>query len=364
MLSPVINREVLNGTSIDLRNSSLESRAVILPSTKVIKRVMKMARRGGGIFLIGDYSQLEVFIAAALSQEKGLLEAFYKGWDIHAYAASQVFAECKGIDLDIIKRDFSSQRSAAKAVIFGLLYGKTPTSPEMETVYKYFFEGFPKLALWIEDQHRLVRAEGKVTTPFGRTRFLPDGMLPDNSRNIWDIRAAERRSVNTPIQSTASDVAITACVEIDEYYTSNHLYSKLIGGVHDSILNDIYPGELGRVIPEIHRITTDLKYDFLDGAVLKFDLSIGESWGRVLDIDSFERNGDYLDITVTGGEHDFKCLKHQLMIGYPGLEIGNIEPILDKDGTIQLLKAPNDWVRHSKFNVRADLRVPIHSPWR
>jgi DNA polymerase I-like protein with 3'-5' exonuclease and polymerase domains len=271
---------------------------------------------GGGVLIVGDYSQLEVFVIANLAGEFKLIKALTDGWDVHSYVASRIFKECEGLDSETIKTQFKSHRSAAKAIVFGLLYGKTPKTDEMIKLFAFFFAEFPMIKLWIENMHKMARELGYVETPFGRRRYLPDAQLPPNSHNMGLINAANRRAQNTPVQSTASDCAFNACTVIGESFENNNMYSMLLGGVHDSILHDIYPGELVPAFDIISDATMNIDYPFMNGNKLRFDLDMGVSWGRLIGVEGSVIKGDTREFHLKGGDLDLEMFLEEMRYAY------------------------------------------------
>jgi len=267
---------------------------------------------GGGLLFVGDYSQLELYIAAILSGETEMIKAFRDGEDIHAFNASLIFPELQSLTVDEIKTHHSSKRTQAKQVSFGLLYQKNPDTDELKTAYDLFFERFKEIKRWIDEQKRIVRRDGVIYTKLGRARFLPHAKLPSSPSTNELKSKAERQAVNTPIQSLASDVALLSCVNIAESLEKFSMKSMMIGGVHDSILVDIYPGELYKALDVIVSQTSDKSLEFLDNIKLNFDLGIGVSWGRQLDILSYDSE----TLSLRGGQNDLQMLIDELRYGY------------------------------------------------
>lgn len=230
--------------------------------------------------------------------------------------ASRIFPECAGLDSETIKTQFKSHRSAAKGIVFGLLYGKTPKTEEMIKLFAFFFDEFPMIKLWIENMHKMARELGYVETPFGRRRYLPDAQLTSNSYNMGLINAAYRRAQNTPVQSTASDCAFNACTVIGESFEQHHMYSMLLGGVHDSILHDIYPGELVPAFDIISDATMNIEYPFMNGNKLRFDLDMGTSWGRLIGVEGSVTRGDTREFHLKGGDLDLEMMLEEMRYAY------------------------------------------------
>lgn len=319
-----------------------------------VVKVNKITPVGGGLLAIGDYSQLEIFIAAILSGEQKLLDALASGDDIHAWVASQIFPELKGMSIKEIKKNHKLARSKSKQVSFGILYQKKPTTAEMETVYELFFNTFTSLKRWVDDTKQFCKENGYVETPFGRFRKLPDAKLTDR-RDLSLINAALRRAVNSPIQSTASDCAFIACVTIDSILERLKMKSQFLGGVHDSIIVDAYPGETFEVCEVMKHATTELTHDFMHGFRLNFDMGIGHSWGRQLEIKKEWSEGNRRFYLLEGGDIDFVYLKKELTIGYGNkLKYESVE--LGDD--IEYESRVHDWVPQSKKQISVTISIP------
>jgi DNA polymerase-1 len=195
------------------------------------------------VLVAADYSQVELRIAAAMSGERGLIEAFQQGKDIHAATAAKVF----GVELDGVTRD---QRSQAKAVNFGILYGQgafglseTLGIPRREAkgIIEAYHAQFSGLQAFTQDCIAKAREDGQATTLMGRHR-----PLPDISSNNAVVRAfAERNAVNTPIQGSAADIIKVAMIDVAK--ALDGMDSNLIMQVHDELVVDAAVHELDDV---------------------------------------------------------------------------------------------------------------------
>lgn len=191
----------------------------------------------GHVLLAADYSQVELRIAAALSQDPGLLEAFALGLDVHTATAAKIFQ----VAHDDVDRNMRGQ---AKAVNFGILYGQGAfglaqnlgiSRREAKTIIESYFVQFPALQAYTASCVESVRAKGYAETVLGRRRYLPDV----HSNNATVRAFAERNAVNAPIQGSAADVIKVAMVRIDEAMRANDLTSKMIMQVHDELVFDV-----------------------------------------------------------------------------------------------------------------------------
>ncbi len=194
------------------------------------------------ILLAADYSQIELRIIAALSQEETMISAFKNGEDIHASTASKVF----NVPLEAVTRE---QRSQAKTVNFGIIYGVSAfglsnqtnlSRGEAKDLIDTYYETYPKLKAYMSRQIDFARDHGYVQTVLGRRRYLKD----INSRNGVVRGAAERNAVNAPIQGSAADIIKIAMIAIYKALEAGNYKSKMLLQVHDELVFDIYKPEL------------------------------------------------------------------------------------------------------------------------
>ncbi|MFK7899137.1 MAG: DNA polymerase I [Cyclobacteriaceae bacterium] len=191
--------------------------------------------------IAADYSQIELRIMAAFSEDGAMMSAFKEGRDIHATTASKVF----GVELEDVS---SEQRRKAKSVNFGIIYGTTafglsqnlgiPRTEASEIIESYFTE-FPSIKNYMDSQVDVAQEKGYVETIMGRRRYLKD----INSRN-YTLRAhAERNAVNAPIQGSAADMIKVAMININDWMAKEKLRSKMILQVHDELIFDVIQEE-------------------------------------------------------------------------------------------------------------------------
>ncbi|MDR2697402.1 MAG: DNA polymerase I [Holophagales bacterium] len=188
----------------------------------------------GWILLDADYSQIELRVVAALAKDPVLLSAFERGEDIHKRTASEVM----GIAMDDITQE---QRSRAKAVNFGLLYGQGAfalsaalgiTHKEAKSFMESYFERMPFVAKWIEDAKAQAIKEGMVRTAWGRVRRIPELLSANSQLRNQGLREA----VNTIVQGTAADIMRRAMVRLHKSLMEHKLKSRLLLQVHDELL--------------------------------------------------------------------------------------------------------------------------------
>ncbi len=188
-----------------------------------------------------DYSQIELRIIAALSGDKNMITAFREGKDIHAATAANVFS----VSLDEVSRD---QRSAAKAVNFGIIYGQSAfglaqnlniSRTEAKTIIDAYFEQFGTIKKYMDDAISQAREVGYVETIMKRRRYLPD----INSANAVVRGYAERNAINAPIQGSAADIIKLAMVAVHKKMKAENVKSKMILQVHDELVFDVHVSE-------------------------------------------------------------------------------------------------------------------------
>ena len=199
----------------------------------------------GWLFLDADYSQIELRVVAALAGDPILLGAFARGEDIHRRTASEVL----GVDMAAVTPE---QRSAAKAVNFGLLYGQGAYAlssslgisfKEAKAFIERYFERMPKVAEWIEATKAKALEEGLVRTLWGRVRRIPDLHAANQGLKAQALREA----VNTVVQGTAADLMRRAMVRLHGSLTAGGFQARLLLQVHDELLVEAPPGEVEAV---------------------------------------------------------------------------------------------------------------------
>jgi DNA polymerase-1 len=188
----------------------------------------------GNLLISADYSQIELRVLAHLAGDEALIDAFRRGEDIHERTALSVFGPDSGLDPHELRR-------RAKIINYALLYGKTAftlardigvTKEAAQAFIDAYFAGFPRVRSFIEDTLRQARESGVVTTMFGRRRLVPEL----NSRNGQLRAAAERATVNMPIQGTAADILKLAMIDLHARLAARGLATRMILTVHDELL--------------------------------------------------------------------------------------------------------------------------------
>ena len=223
--------------------------------------------------LAADYSQIELRIIAALSEEETMIEAFKNGEDIHASTASKVF----NVPISEVTRE---QRSNAKTVNFGIIYGVSAfglsnqtdlSRSEAKELIDTYYETYPKLKNYISKQVDFARDHGYVQTVLGRRRYLKD----INSRNAVVRGAAERNAVNAPIQGSAADIIKIAMIKIHDQLQNGNFKSKMLLQVHDELVFDIYKPELDDMKT---LIKTEMENAYQLSVPLDVEIGLGANW--------------------------------------------------------------------------------------
>ena len=230
--------------------------------------------RGEGYSIMSaDYSQVELRIIAALSEDDSMVEAFKSGHDIHAATASKVF----GVALDQVTREM---RSKAKAVNFGIIYGQGAFGlaqnlnikrSEAKDIIDNYYAQFSKLKSYQADVITLARERGYVETILGRRRYLPD----IHSANAVVRGFAERNAINAPIQGSAADIIKLAMIKIQEELKKGDFKSRMIMQVHDELVFDVYDPEL-EVLKEI--VVRHMRDAHPLIVPLDVEVGVGQTW--------------------------------------------------------------------------------------
>ncbi|MEJ1222716.1 DNA polymerase I [Sediminicola sp. 1XM1-17] len=223
--------------------------------------------------LAADYSQIELRIIAALSQETTMIEAFKNGEDIHASTASKVF----NVPLAEVTRE---QRSNAKTVNFGIIYGVSAfglsnqtdlSRGEAKDLIDTYYKTYPKLRNYISEQIDFAREHGYVQTVLGRRRYLKD----INGSNAVVRGAAERNAVNAPIQGSAADIIKIAMINIHKKLEEGNYKTKMLLQVHDELVFDVYKPELEELKA---MIKTEMESAYTLSVPLDVELGVGNNW--------------------------------------------------------------------------------------
>lgn len=224
------------------------------------------------VLMSADYSQIELRVIAELSQDPKMLESFKKGEDIHRATAARVF----NVAQEEVTRE---QRDQAKTVNFGIIYGVSAfglaeqtglSRSEARQLIDTYYETYPVLKNYIENQIHLAREQGFVETILGRRRYLKD----INSRNAIVKGHAERNAINAPIQGSAADIIKIAMINLHEKLQKD-FKTKMLLQVHDELIFDVPKTELEpvqKLIKETMESAVKLSIPLI------VDIGVGENW--------------------------------------------------------------------------------------
>lgn len=223
--------------------------------------------------LTADYSQIEMRIMAHLSDDKGLLEAFRTGEDLHSTVGAQVF------DVPVSKVD-SDMRRQIKAMSYGLAYGlssyglanQLDISPiDASILMSKYFERFGGIQDYLKEVVKIAREKGYTETILGRRRYLPDL----NHENRGRREMAERMALNAPIQGSAADIIKVAMLNVEKAMRSENLSSRLLLQVHDELIFEVAKGE-HEVMEALVRKQMGSAFELK--APLDVNIGFGKSW--------------------------------------------------------------------------------------
>jgi DNA polymerase-1 len=232
-----------------------------------------IARNADFKIMSADYSQIELRIIAALSEDPAMIEAFQQRHDIHTATAAKVFQ----VPMDEVTKD---QRSAAKAVNFGILYGQSAfglaqnlgiSRTEAKSIIDSYFAQYATIKSFMDKMVHEAREKGYVETIWKRRRYLPD----INSANAIVRGYAERNAVNAPIQGSAADIIKLAMIAVDKAMIEKAVKSKLLLQVHDELVFDVHHTE--------HEIMQELVRNAMENAInlvvpMEVEMKIADNW--------------------------------------------------------------------------------------
>ena len=225
------------------------------------------------VLLAADYSQIELRIIAALSEEDTMIEAFKNGEDIHASTASKVF----NVAIEEVSRE---QRSNAKTVNFGIIYGVSAfglsnqtdlNRTEAKELIDTYYKTYPKLRNYMSELVDFARENGYVQTVLGRRRYLKD----INANNQTVRGAAERNAINAPIQGSAADIIKIAMINIHKKLSEGNYKTKMLLQVHDELVFDAHKSELDAVK---NLIKNEMENAYELAVPLDVEIGIGNDW--------------------------------------------------------------------------------------
>ncbi len=250
----------------------------------------------GNTLIVADYAQIELKVAAHLSKDATLIEAFKSGADIHSATAKNVFRlDC---DVDEIKNKYPVYRQVAKAINFGIIYEAGPKTLAatankgikntedhvdeafMEDVIQKYFLQYPGIKKYIELCHQRAIKYGHIQTITGRKRYLPDAQLEcrRDTDKIRRMYGALRQSSNSPVQGGAADVLAIAMRNIRRRLKKEGLSdkAKFVLQVHDEVVTEVkeeFAETVANIVKEEMENAVSLKVPLIA------DVQIGKIWG-------------------------------------------------------------------------------------
>ncbi len=229
----------------------------------------------GWSIMSADYSQIELRIMAHISQDASLLKAFAAGEDVHRATASEIFS----VELEQVS---SEQRRYAKVINFGLIYGMSAfglassLGIERDAAKSYidrYFARYPGVAQYMQSTREQAKAQGYVSTVFGRRLWLPEINSPNGPRR----QGAERAAINAPMQGTAADLIKLAMVRVQRWLEQQQLKSQMIMQVHDELVFEVPPDEIDLMkhqVPQLMAEVASLKVPLLA------EVGVGPNWDQ------------------------------------------------------------------------------------
>ena len=253
-------------------NPNLQNIPIRTSRGKEIRKAF-IAKNKDHFLMAADYSQIELRIIASLSEEENMINAFKNKEDIHSSTAAAVF----NVPINKVTKE---QRSNAKVVNFGIIYGVSAfglsnqtnlNRKESKELIEKYFEKYPKLKHYMNNQISFARDNGFVETILGRRRYLKD----INSQNSIVRGAAERNAINAPIQGSAADIIKIAMINIQNKLSSGNYNSKMLLQVHDELVFDVFKPELN----EIMNLTrNEMEQAYKINVPLTVDINYGLNW--------------------------------------------------------------------------------------
>jgi DNA polymerase-1 len=268
----VFNQAVASTGRLSSHNPNLQNIPIRSKKGREIRKAF-ICENNDFVMLAADYSQIELRVIASLSKDPNMISAFNDNLDIHLSTASKVF----NVEIKNVSRE---QRSNAKTVNFGIIYGVSAfglsnqtnlSRSESKDLIESYFKAYPQLKNYISNQINFARENGYVETILGRRRYLKD----INSRNPIVRGGAERNAVNAPVQGSAADIIKIAMIRISDKIKLNNFKSKMLVQVHDELIFEIYKPELQKMKELIKK---EMESVFTLNVPLTVDVGMGENW--------------------------------------------------------------------------------------
>ena len=276
----------LHGTTSGRLSSSGKLNMQQLPRDNPIVKGCIKATEGHKIVAM-DLTTAEVYVAAKLAEDKALQEVFQSGGNFHSTIAKRVFdLPC---EVEDVAEYYPTQRQAAKAVTFGIMYGAGPKKiseqvtkdsgkffsiSEANEVIDEYFSAFHQLKWWIAKNEGLIKKNGFVYSFFGRKRRLPNIASDDSGIRSHTIRSG----LNFLVQSPASDINLLGAIDTHRYVVENKMKARIFALVHDSILAEVPEEEIEEYSAQLEKFVQLDRGINIPGAPVGCDFEVGEDY--------------------------------------------------------------------------------------
>lgn len=234
------------------------------------KNIRKAFLPSNDLFLSLDYSQIELRILADIANSQTMIETFNNGEDIHAKVASDIHNK----DIKDVTKE---ERSNAKSVIFGIVYGISGfglgenlhiSKKDADNFIEKYYELYPEVKIYMDNEINFAKENGFVETKYGRKRYISE----INDANFMVRKSGERMAINSPIQGTAADIIKMAMIKINDIFIKEGIQSKLVLQIHDELIFDVKNDELDKIINIV-------KYEMENIVKLKVPLKVSTDTG-------------------------------------------------------------------------------------
>ena len=276
----------LHGTTSGRLSSSGKLNMQQLPrDNPIVKGCIKAAP--GHKIVAMDLTTAEVYVAAKLAEDEALMNVFRSGGNFHSTIAKTVFKlPC---EVEQVAELYGTQRQAAKAVTFGIMYGAGPkkiseqvtkdsgtyfSQQEAKEVIDDYFKSFHRLRQWIDSNQKFIEANGFVYSFFGRKRRLPNVSSTDAGIKSHSIRSG----LNFLVQSAASDINLLGAIDMGAFIKSNNMKSRIFALVHDSILAEVPEDEIDFYSEMLQKFIQLDRGVSISGAPVGCDFEVGEDY--------------------------------------------------------------------------------------
>ncbi|MGL5020859.1 MAG: DNA polymerase I [Mycoplasmatales bacterium] len=269
MINPIYQQLLAETGRLSAMDPSIQNIPIRTMEGQVIRSLFN-ANDGYDVVAI-DYSQVELRLISSIANEENMIHDFKNGLDIHSETAKKI------LGLDSVT---SEQRSKAKAINFGIIYGMSQyglakqvgiSNGEAKEFIAKYFETYPMIQNYMNEQIKFAQEHGYVKTLLNRRRYIKN----INSSNRQEKENAERMAINSPIQGTAADLIKIAMIRIDNYIYENDLDIRMVMQIHDELVFYVKSEKVEEVSQELCRLMENL----IDLKVsIKAEIGYGKNW--------------------------------------------------------------------------------------